>query len=294
MALTELSTTNQQIYQVVDRNDGSPVSDAQVKINYSKQYRGARHSIVKTTDQLGQVFLDKKSTRWTNVQIEVSKNTDKAFFGNYYINSRRIADKEEARSKAFVFTDRSIYRPGQTVYFKGILVETFKEKSNLLTNELVDVVLYDANDDEIAELEYKTNDYGSFSGEVILPSNGLTGQYYIEVDYDSADDYSEHYFSVEEYKRPKFETSFEPIAETYKVNDSIAVKGKAIAYAGSTISDAKVSYRVKRMVQYPRWYYWYRPYFNSETQEITHGETKTDASGFYLSLIHISEPTRPY
>ena len=67
--------------------------------------------------------------------------------------------------------------------------------------------------------------------------------------------------------------------ETYKVNDTVTIKGNALAYAGSHITDAKVVYRVHRKVQYPRWYYWYRPYFNSEPQEITHGETTTDADG---------------
>ncbi len=281
IALTELSTDNQHIYQVVNRNDGSPVPNAQVKISYSRNYNRPRHTITKTTNQLGQVFIEKKSARWSNVQVAITHLKDSATFGDYYITNKRKESIEEVTSKAFVFNDRSIYRPGQTVYFKGILVETFKKKSTLLTDELVDVILYDVNDDEVAELEYKTNEYGSFSGEIVLPNNGLTGQYYLEVDYDSADDYTEHYFSVEEYKRPKFETSFKPVTETYKVNDSILVQGTATAYAGSSISDAKVSYRVKRMVQYPRWYYWYRPYFSSEAQEITHGETTTDDSGLY-------------
>ncbi|MEE1974378.1 hypothetical protein, partial [Maribacter flavus] len=67
------------------------------------------------------------------------------------------------------------------------------------------------------------------------------------------------YFSVEEYKRPKFKQEFQPITETFKVNDSITVKGKAVAFAGSNITDAKVVYRVKRQVQYPTWWYWRRP-----------------------------------
>ena len=86
---------------------------------------------------------------------------------------------------------------------------------------------------------------------------------------------------MEEYKRPKFETSFEPITESYKVNDSVTVNGIAKAYAGSNITDAKVIYRVKRSVYYPRWYYWRYSYRNTSPQEIAHGETKTDGSGKY-------------
>ena len=87
-------------------------------------------------------------------------------------------------------------------------------------------------------------------------------------------------FSVEEYKRPKFSAKFDKITESFKLNDKIIIKGKAIAYAGSNITDAKVVYRVKRNVQYPRWWYWYRSYgFNSEAQEITHGKTITNDKG---------------
>ena len=90
---------------------------------------------------------------------------------------------------------------------------------------------------------------------------------------------STEYFSVEEYKRPKFETNFIPVTETFKVNDSVTVKGNAIAFAGSNITDVQVVYRVKRQVRMPRWYYWGRNSYNSEAQEITFGELKTNAKG---------------
>ena len=79
--------------------------------------------------------------------------------------------------------------------------------------------------------------------------------------------------------RPKFEAEFLPVTETYRLNDSITVKGKAQAYAGSAITDAKVSYRVQRTAQFPKWFWYYRPSFTSESQEITNGETTTDAEG---------------
>ena len=122
--------------------------------------------------------------------------------------------------------------------------------------------LRDVNSQIINTQEFTTNDYGSFSGEYILPNNGLTGAFSLQVISSQVSISGYSSFSVEEYKRPKFETSFEPITETYKVNDSLTVNGKATAYAGSNITDAKVAYRVKRVVYYPRWYYWSRPYFN--------------------------------
>ncbi|MCH9660093.1 MAG: carboxypeptidase-like regulatory domain-containing protein, partial [Bacteroidetes bacterium] len=133
-------------------------------------------------------------------------------------------------------------------------------------------------------MELITNEFGSISGELILPRGGITGQYELEL-YESGDDKSfdaTNYLSVEEYKRPKFEANFDPITKSYQLNDTILVSGKAISFAGSNITGAQVSYRVKRQVRYPQWYYRYG-YGNSgsEAQEITFGETETDDKGIF-------------
>ncbi len=91
--------------------------------------------------------------------------------------------------------------------------------------------------------------------------------------------YNSTTISVEEYKRPKFETEFKPVTESYKINDSITINGFAKAFSGANITDAKVVYRVHRKVQYPSWYYWRRPNSNSSSQEITHGESITNNKG---------------
>ena len=189
--------------------------------------------------------------------------------------------------RAFLFTDRSIYRPGQTVYFKGIAVAMKANKSNSIENKKVTVTLKDVNYQDINTLEVITNEFGSFSGEFILPNTGLTGNFNIYAT--SSAIFSKTIsgniqFTVEEYKRPKFETEFKPVTETYKINDSITVNGFAKAFAGSNITDAKVVYRVFRTAQYPKWYWYYRPSISSESQEITHGETITDADGNFKIL----------
>jgi len=138
--------------------------------------------------------------------------------------------------------------------------------------------LHNVNGEKLKELELRSNEFGSMKGEFILPNSGLTGQYSIRT-FSNKVGRGYQSFSVEEYKRPKFKPEFNPITDTFKVNDSITVNGKAEAFAGSNITNAKVVYRVKRMVRYPRWYYWRGPYFNSEPQEITFGETKTNDKG---------------
>ncbi len=282
LALLETKGNSEQRYQIINRTTGKPISGADLTFSYTKNYNKPYLKRTETTDRMGFVTIPLTDDNWNDVTIEVNHDGEKAFFGNYYVNEKRNqTDRNTVSNRVFLFTDRSIYRPGQPLYFKGILMVTSEEKSKIVANEMVTVSLYDVNDQKVTELEFKTNEFGSFNGEFILPNSGLTGEFSIEVEALSGNADNVHYFSVEEYKRPKFETSFEPVTETYKVNDSITVTGIASAYAGSKITDAKVSYRVKRAVYFPRWYYWRMPYYNNSPQEIAHGETTTDASGNY-------------
>ncbi|MFI0428205.1 carboxypeptidase-like regulatory domain-containing protein [Mariniflexile sp. HMF6888] len=279
LALVETETQAHKTFQVIDRNNGKPINNASVELSYTENNNRNIQYENLSTNNLGEINIEKTKDRYRNLSVKVKYGNDIAYFGDYYVTPKYKTEKEETEYKAFLFTDRSIYRPGQTVYFKAIAMKTKNRKSEVVANEPVYATLYDVNDDEIKELEFKTNEFGSVSGEFILPSSGLTGEYHIEFDGDEEDFYLEHYFSVEEYKRPKFETKFTPVTETFKVNDSITVKGTALAYAGSNITDAKVVYRVHRKVEYPRWYFWSRPWFNSEPQEITHGKSTTNEKG---------------
>ncbi len=289
LALVENRTTEESIFQVLDRNNGNPVANAKVnfKTSTDRQY-GNKLDKTLITDKNGQVHLT-INKYYYDVNITISHQEDKAFFEGFYLNQShsRNTDDDNTRYNTFIFTDRSIYRPGQTVYFKGIMMSSkLKEDFKVLPEYSAFATLRDVNGQEIKTLHLKTNEYGSFKGEFILPSSGLTGIYTIQTN-----NHQSASISVEEYKRPKFETKFNPVTETYKVHDTIKLIGIASAYAGSNITDAKVVYRVHRKVQYPRWCYWY-PRYNSEPQEITHGETKTDENGEYIiNFAALPDPT---
>ncbi len=280
-ALSETQSDTHQIYQVIDRNNGKPILSAKINFNYRKNYNSPAKSESFTTDSQGEFSIKKNEDSRSSIYITIKKDKEIAYFGDYYINRSYSQNTTKSKNTCFFFTDRSIYRPGQPVYFKGIAVRNENGKSSIIENTTVHVKLNDVNGQKIGTQELTTNEFGSFSGEFILPSNGLTGMFSFNAESNEINLNGYTSFSVEEYKRPKFKTSFDQITETYKVNDSIKVSGKATAYAGSSISDAKVVYRVKRIVNFPRWYYWYRPYFNGTSQEITHGETTTDSSGKY-------------
>ncbi len=264
-------------YQLINRNNGEPISDASVKISYTNN-RNKYFSKSLKTDRFGKFNFKKDDNYYRQVEIKIDHNNNEAYFGDYYFSRAYKPRKNtDTQYNVFLFTDRSIYRPGQTAYFKGIVTATKDDKTEVYANEKATVKLKNVNGEVVSELELKTNEFGSVAGEFILPNDGLTGNFTIEM-VCVRKGYT--YFSVEEYKRPKFKPEFQPITETFKVNDSITVKGKAVAFAGSNITDAKVVYRVKRQVQYPNWWYWRRPgYYSSEAQEITFGEGTTNNKG---------------
>lgn len=268
-------------YQAVDRNTGMPLANAKVHfINTTRNHYDKKIDTHFTTDKNGEfTYYPNNREYFPNVRAIITYKGKTASFGYFYINPkyRNISSTEKTYTETFLFTDRSIYRPGQTIYFKGISMESFKNKATVKTNETVVVTLKDVNHQNIKEITLKTNDFGSFSSQFIIPNQGLTGQFVIETSIDGRKNYT--YISVEEYKRPKFEAEFSPVTSSIKINDVVTINGFAKAYSGATISDAKVVYRVHRKVEYPRWWYWYKPFFISQPQEITYGETITDNSG---------------
>jgi uncharacterized protein YfaS (alpha-2-macroglobulin family) len=276
LALVESNESKSINYQLINRTNGEPSVGAKIILTYTNN-RNKKITRKFTTDRFGKFKFEQDDNYYRNVEVEATYKDETAYFGDYYIS--RTYDQRlnnDTQYKNFLFTDRSIYRPGQVVFFKGISTQTKADKTTVFANNDVQIRLKNVNGEVVNELLLETNEFGSVSGEFILPNDGLTGNYTIDM-FSGNTGYTS--FSVEEYKRPKFKPEFQPITETYKVNDSITVNGTTIAFAGSAITDAKVVYRVKRMVQYPNWYYWRRPYFNSEPQEITFGESKTNAKG---------------
>lgn len=281
IALVEKETKNEKTFQFINRNNGEPVANASVEITFYYRNNRTTKTNSYSTNSIGEVKITKDQNWYHGVNIKVSKGNDLAYFGEYYIG--HIDDRERGITnyQGFIFTDRSIYRPGQTVYFKGIAIKKQGAVSEVLSNQAIKATLYDVNGQEVKAFDFITNEFGSISGEFMLPESGLNGNFNIRLTPKSQkiNLYAEHYFSVEEYKRPKFESSFKPVTETFRVNDSITVNGEALAYAGSFVSNSKVIFSVHRKVEYPDWYFWYRPWLISEPQEIAHGETFTNNKG---------------
>lgn len=278
--LTRRNTNEAMEFFVMDRNTGKPLQGVSAKLYYQKYNYTFRNYewktlATKTTDVNGFFKLD-SSKEYRNFYVDFSKGDDRLNTDDNYYQYNYYEDKETQTSTIF-FTDRAIYRPGQTVYFKGIVLETDPDNNNKIkTNFKSTVIFYDVNSQKVADLKLTTNEYGTFSGSFVAPNNGLNGQMYI------ADSYGSKYISVEEYKRPKFEVKFEPIKGTYKLEENVTVTGNAKTYSGAALDEATVSYRVVRNASFPYWCYYRWGYWPQSAQmEITNGTTTTDDNGAF-------------
>jgi hypothetical protein len=186
LALLEVNSNKRYRFQLVDRNNGRPIPGADVHLR-SLDFKTDGEAVDEhqITNKEGFVELDKFTDRGWTLEVTVAGEGDTALFRYFYYYNYRNNNREKTdnvTAKAFLFTDRSIYRPGQTVFFKGIFVKTSDRKSSIIAGEYVEIFLEDANNEDIASLKLKTNSYGSFSGEFKLPSSGLTGEYRLYVD----------------------------------------------------------------------------------------------------------------
>lgn len=172
-----------------------------------------------------------------------------------------------------LFTDRSIYRPGQTVYVSGLAYEMEKDSTRVLADKKYTVSLYDANNNETGKVEVRTNGFGSFSGQFVLPSPCLTGYFSLRAADTSVS------FKVEEYKRPTFDVTFEPVKVEYQVGDSIEVVGMAKTFAGAPVQNARVHYNISRS------YAWVWRFMGRGSAR-WEGEAMTDADGKFSVPVH--------
>ncbi|WP_368328885.1 alpha-2-macroglobulin, partial [Phocaeicola vulgatus] len=182
--------------------------------------------------------------------------------------------KESKRKEVLqLFTDRSIYRPGQTVYVSGLAYEMEKDSTRVLADKKYTVSLYDANNNETGKVEVRTNGFGSFSGQFVLPSPCLTGYFSLRAADTSVS------FKVEEYKRPTFDVTFEPVKVEYQVGDSIEVVGMAKTFAGAPVQNARVHYNISRS------YAWVWRFMGRGSAR-WEGEAMTDADGKFSVPVH--------
>ncbi|MCG8700441.1 MAG: MG2 domain-containing protein, partial [Bacteroidales bacterium] len=234
---------------------GQPIVGAKVTryiTPHRKENQWVIHDTIQT-DRNGQFQLPPTQTH-KNYSLLVQHKEHTLSSDDTYYDERQTGPDDPHYQTVF-FTDRSLYRPGQTIHYKGICLRTHTSQAEYQTrtHHALTVVLYDNNHQEVARHQHTTNVYGSFSGSFTAPRDRVLGRMTIRVDGQRR---SSTQIRVEEYKRPKFqvELSLPPIAP--KLDTKVEVLGKATAYTGAAIGDAQVQWRVERSASYPRWCWW--------------------------------------
>ncbi|MEO7599610.1 MAG: alpha-2-macroglobulin family protein [Opitutus sp.] len=263
---------SEQTGLVLDARTGDPISGATVRL-WQRDREGWNRPIAPTsTDGNGSFRLPREQ----NAVVALAEHDGQALstLHEMYVGGR--AQQERAATQTFFFTDRALYRPGQTINFKGVMVRYDRPDGNYqtLADHAVVVVFNDPNGQEIARSTYRTNDYGSFAGVFTAPRDRLMGRMSLQV----LDRTGSATFNVEEYKRPKFQVALEAPKEAAKLDTPVVVTGKATAYTGVGIGGAKVKWRVQRGVQMPRWCWWWQP---PAARAIAHGTAVTDSDGTF-------------
>lgn len=238
-------------YVVVNATDGQPVPGAKIML-YDRDYdvkTGKWKRLVHarlTTDENGEAYFKN-----VDGNVLISTSNDKFTPAkDIYLSRTRYYEQKDDKIKHQLFTDRSIYRPGQTVHASAIsyIVKKGLDASVPGKSMELNFILRDANGKQVAEQKATTDEYGTASVDFELPKEGQTGLYFISVNGTAT-----KYVRVEEYKRPTFEITFPKVNEKYNWGDTVVVKATAKTYSGVPVQGAKVEYQVTRRNQLWWW-----------------------------------------
>ncbi|WP_207532465.1 alpha-2-macroglobulin family protein [Desertivirga arenae] len=226
---------------VLDRYSGKPVSGAMVKVT-RRDWRKNKPELIgiwKTND-LGKVSFGD----YGNLTVKIKKGVDSIEVSDVGISgntlNRKDADPTPVPNVTF-FSDRSIYRPGQKLYFKGLMTSTVNKRSFISKGTNVEVEFWSwGNRSRVGVKDFKTNDFGTFSGSFEIPEDAINGEYWLRTTWGVLS------VQVEEYKRPTFSIAVQPIKESYRFNDSVKVRGTVKALAGYGLANTKVAYSIVR------------------------------------------------
>lgn len=278
---TRSSAKDRYDFFVVNRVTGEPVKGAKINIyKLPGNWRNSTLTAVETltADKQGMAVYRKEIPNQDVFYHAVAGNDSGSLLSRLPYAYYDYSDSEPSgQETATIFTDRSLYRPGQTLFFKAILTRTTADESVVVTDKAVEFVLRDANSREISKQTWVTGEYGSVSGEFSLPQGLLPGNFTIETAAGSVG------FHVEEYKRPSFEVTFEKIEQTYKFGEAVTLRGKALNFSGIALQQAEADWRITR--QQPWWWRW-----GGTPEHFSEGVVTTDENGAFEITF---TPTKP-
>ena len=264
------------VIQVLDRENGNPIKDVMVeaydsKYDYKEMTYINNHVFSKITDKNGRISIPNDINKSININLYYKNDTLLSESYSIFHFPQKNEDEKMIEKTSF-FTDRLIYRPGQTVFFKGIMTNENSKKKELLLGKETEVSFIDSNMEVIETKTFVTNEFGSFDGSFVIPDNLSNGSFIIKNESGCI------YIKIEEYKRPTFEITFNSPDKLFKLNDKINLTGSVKAYAGFGLDNINYDYTVVRRAYFP-YRFWWRDNYNSYEKQIAYGDGTTDSNG---------------
>lgn len=253
---------------VTDYESGKPIEGAEV-ILYQNSRAGSGNQPVQArtarTDRDGLVTVStsEKINAYRVVNGEDKYITLSQLYGGW------SQGQDDNKPQVSLFTDRGLYRPGQTIFFKGVAYSPDPNNPRVLTDITYTVSLRDANNQEVASKKFTTNDYGSFNGSFTLPQQTLNGFFRLQTDGGNAS------FRVEEYKRPTFLVDFLPIKKEITFGDNVYLQGTARTFSGANLDGSEVQYTIVRRPL------WYRSSLFTNTEQVANGKATVGKNGVF-------------
>lgn len=278
-AVARILASGQTEIIVTDYQTGKPVNGATV--NY---YSGRRNKYILagsvTSDKDGIAVLPQNKDL-SAYQVNTPGDAF-SFITSAYSGNNRYSEGE-VRTSVRLLTDRGLYRPGQTVYFKGIAYNNDKKNPQVVANKSFEVILRDVNYKEVSTQKFTSNKFGSFTGEFTLPKQGLTGTFTLSTEAGSVN------FQVEEYKRPTFKIDIDSVNEEIAFGDEVTIKGKGQTFSGVNLQNGEVTYRVTRRP------FWFRFYWGDYSEEqVAEGKTTVDENGVFSFTFRPEKSSESY
>lgn len=247
----------QRNFQVNDWKSGLPVKNAKILIYKELSPKPILIDSVFTNAKGWATYHNKKNYLWFQVINPTNPNGCISYTFMPYT-------PEKERDQTSLITDRSIYKPGQIVYFQGITWRATTDTLYPLTKKNISIQLRDGKGKIISELKAITNSFGSFTGNFILPEQLLNGTYSLTSNLGGTS-----LFHVEEYKRPEFDITFQESQQIYYIGDTIRITGQVKSFSGISLAGQEIQYDISS-------FFWGRYATNGNAFQ---GVTTTDQQG---------------
>lgn len=269
-----------QEINIIDRLTGHPVAGTEVA--YYRVSQGEGYRLVKAypADSKGTVTLTPPDERnWLGINVrKPGADYMEISYAGFSVGGYNVPASRKWEKHASLFTDRALYRPGQVVHVSGIAYEQSGDSIHVFSRVRKDVVLRDANRQEIGKLSLATDEFGGFYGDFVLPETLLPGEFELSVE--SGEN---RYIRVDEYKRPTFDVVFHPYQATYNVGDTVLVSGEAKTFAGVPVGLCRLNYKLTRSENE----FWR---ISDHETVLAVGEVQTDAAGNFRFPVFLRKP----